>query len=89
MEWIKNLKIGDKVITLELTRKGTWKWDSIVTKIESSYIETTYTRDWNNLELLELCKDLDNNHRTFSEQIVKNYFGADGSINIERYSPVD
>lgn len=84
MGWYKDLKIGDKVVTLEITPHKMWKWESVISKIEKGYIETKYVRDWNDLELLELCKNLAPNHRTFSEQTVKNYFGPDGSINIEK-----
>ena len=79
-EWIKALNIGDKVLTLERN----FKWASVVISIELNYIETKFMRDYNNEELILLTKNLAPNHRTFSTNFVKNYFGPDGSINIEK-----
>ncbi len=81
---MNDFKIGDKVFTIELNGTRTWKWESIIIAIESNYIETCYVRDKNNIEILELSKGLSPIHRTFMKQYVKNYFGKDGSINIEK-----
>lgn len=83
MEWIKNLKVGDKVLTLERNVYGVWKWESEVISTANNYIETLYRRDENNEMLTELVAKLAPNHRTYMRQWVKNYFGPDGSINIE------
>ena len=89
MEWIKELKIGDRVLSIERYGDRIWKWESVVIKIESNYIETSYERDWKNEELLLLAKGLAPNHRTFTKQYVKNYFSPAGEINIEKiYCPV-
>lgn len=86
-EWVKDLKVGDKVYSIERHPRlpnGSWKWESVIIKIESNYIETEYKRveyDW----LIEMTKNLAPHHRTFSKQTVKNYFGPDGSINIEHF----
>lgn len=77
-EWIKDLKIGDKVLTIERH----FKWVSEIITIESNYIETAYHRDRNNEEINELIIDLAKNHRSYSKLFVKNYFGIDGNINI-------
>ena len=86
-DWIKNLKIGDEVITIErngLLPNGFYGWKSIVVKIETNYIETEYTRDRNLDWLNELVKKLSPIHRTFIKQTCKNYFAPDGTINIEK-----
>lgn len=83
---ISAIKVGDLVYTLEYHISipgGMWKWDSIVTTVDTSYIETEYTRDWKLEWLTDLCKRLAPNHRTFSKQTVKNYFSPTGKINIE------
>lgn len=78
--WVKNLKVGDKVLTIERE----FKWESTIVSLNDGYVETTYFRDHKNKELLEMCKNLIGNHRTFTQQWVKNYFSpVDGSINIE------
>jgi hypothetical protein len=86
MKWIKNLKVGDEVYTIERHKNlpnGSYKWKSKVIKIEPNYIETVYERDYKLEWLLDLCENLASNHRTFDTQYVKNYFSPDGVINIE------
>jgi hypothetical protein len=84
--WIKNLKVGDSVYTIDRHKNipgGSWKWKSEITIIESSYIETVYRRErglaWLEAAILKLAP----NHRTFEKTWSKNYFAPDGSINIE------
>ena len=85
-QWITDLKIGDIVYTIERHKDipgGEWKWKSVVTKIESNYIETEFERerlDW----LEELTKKLAVHHRTYQKQFVKNYF-YNNEINITQY----
>lgn len=90
-EWLKELKIGDKIYQVERhpsMPNGKSLWKAEVTKIETNYIETVCERD-NTLEwLLELTKKLANNHRTFNKVWTKNYYGPDGSINVEKYFEV-
>ena len=86
-DWIKELKVGDLVYTIERHKNcpnGLWKWESTVIAIDSGYIETKYSRPMDLAWLNELVKQLAPNHRTFDTQYIKNYFGPDGSINIER-----
>ena len=88
MDWIKELKIGDNVFQIErhpTMPNGEWKWNAIVTKIESNYIETTFERDRNLEWLQELVKKLSPIHRTYQRNWIKNYDGTDGTINIERW----
>lgn len=80
------VSVGDKVWQIENCRdfpNGTWKWEAIVVKAESNYIETEYCRDRNLLWLQELVKKLSPHHRTYERTWEKNYFSPDGSINIE------
>jgi hypothetical protein len=77
------MNVNDKVLSIERFGDLIFKWESTVIAIESNYIETTYVRDYRNEILMELCKKLAPNHRTFSKQYVRNYYAPDGSINIE------
>ena len=86
------MKVGDEVYTIERNPNipgGSWKWRSIIVKIESNYIETTYCRerglDWLEAATLKLSA----NHRTFNKTWSKNYYGPDGSINVEKLTPED
>lgn len=87
-DWIKELKIGDEIYTIERHIKipnGFWKWKSKVIDIQSNYIETEYRRDFKLDWLLLDCNNLAVNHRTFDRQFIKNYFNTlTGEINIEK-----
>ena len=87
--WIKALKIGDKVITLEIgvnvpgiepNEEGFCVLENVSTVIGicDAYIETTWVREfnpaWSNFE------------RAYKPQFCKNYFGPDGTINIKEYN---
>lgn len=85
-DWIKNLKVGDKVYTIERHANmpgGSYKWKSEITIIESSYIETMYRRERGLAWLEGACLKLSVIHRTFEKTWSKNYFAPDGTINIE------
>ena len=88
-EWIKNLKISDKVYQIEYHNKipnGSHSWKGIVTLIESNYIEVKWTReptDWLEDARREMKKGSSNNFdRTYFENWTKNYFDPNGKINI-------
>lgn len=84
MDWIKDLKVGDSIFQIEKHKditNGFCLWNAVITKIEPNFIETSWTRDWNQEWLINLCKKLAPNHRTFSPQTTKNYFN-NGNINI-------
>ena len=86
-DWIKELKVGDLVYTIERHKNcpdGLWKWKSTIIAIDECYVETTYSRSWDLKWLNDLANNLAPNHRTFDTQYIKNYFGPDGSINIEK-----
>ena len=92
MDWIKELKIGDKVFQIERHKNipnGFWKWKGFVMKIESNYIEVKYHREpvaWLEEARLEMKKKAQGNiDKTYDESWVKNYFAPDGTINIERW----
>lgn len=87
-EWVKNLKIGDKVYQIERhpsIPNGKCNWSAIVIKIENNYIETEYSRDQNVEWLKILTLKLASNHRTFGTNTQKNYFDNDGNTNIENF----
>ena len=87
-DWINNLKVGDKVYTIEKypsIPNGKWLWVSTIIIIENNYIETEFYRDTYQLWLNEIVSTLAPNHRTFIKQTVKNYFSPiDFTINIEQ-----
>lgn len=89
MSWINDLKPGDTVWQLELHHSfqdGCARWKATIVSVETNYIETVYERDYNCQWLLELCKGLAPNHRTFNKTWIKNYFAPDDSINIEQWT---
>jgi hypothetical protein len=83
--WIRDLKVGDKVLTIE---KGhnvpgiepnsdglcILESVSVIIKIETNYIETEFVRAYNSA--------WENFERAYSTNCSKNYFAPDGSINI-------
>jgi hypothetical protein len=90
-DWIKNLKVGDKVFQVErnkLIPTGFWKWKGVVTKIESNFIEVKYCRepvDWLEDLRVKMKKNSNSNiDSTYNDNWIKNYFAPDGTINIEQ-----
>lgn len=75
--WIKTLKVGDTVLTIEKWSNLMYEeWPSVITKIESSYIETEYVRQYR--------PEYENFLRAYTKNTVKNYFNPiDGTINIK------
>jgi hypothetical protein len=90
-EWIKNLKVGDKVFQVEINKlipTGSHKWKGVVVSIESNYIEVKSNRepiDWLEDLRVKMKKGSSNNFdSTYSTNFTKNYFAPDGMINIEK-----
>lgn len=64
--FIDRLNVGDQVMTVEQGGGMYFEWPSVVTRMESNYIETEYVR-----EILTMFKPY---RHAYSKNTVKNYF---------------
>lgn len=74
--WIKNLKVGDKVLAVERWLETVNKFEAVVSEIADGYIVTKHRRP--------LRGEWSHYIHVYNEITTKNYFSPDGEINIEQ-----